>query len=187
MSAAGKVSVRNGASIWQEGKDSSCRWRCNQVHLFLPRACCRYSSLSHANVQISLLLGAAHGGLEDEGNILTKQQGWEHSSEGLEAPSCSKDPATRHPKCPFSPLFPPLLPGKLVKNTKGSGGGWAGGCSRGWLGATGRSGQPVGISMLLEHISEGCEMSHPCRARMSPLAGAAVLTQEGLLGCPGAQ
>lgn len=48
--------MKHAANVWQKGKASGCRCRYNQVHLFLPRACCHYSFLSHANVPISPLL-----------------------------------------------------------------------------------------------------------------------------------
>lgn len=140
-SPAGKVSTKDNANTWRKGKDASRRCRYNQVHLFLPRACCHYSFLSHANVQISLTLVKAHGVLEDTVPILKTQRVWEHSSNGMDAFPW-QGPGTQQPHLPRSPLgalgcnfF--LLPGKLVENATGFGGGWAGGCGRGWPGAHG--------------------------------------------------
>lgn len=138
ISAAGEVSTKDDANIWHKGKDASCRWRYNQVHLFLPRACCHYSFLSHANVQISLLLVKAHSDREDAVPILKTQRVWEHSANGVEALSHGRDPAPRDPISP-SPHSGPSLAffwflGKLVESMNGCGGGWAGGFGGGWLG-----------------------------------------------------
>lgn len=108
ISAAGEVSTKDDANIWHKGKDASCRWRYNQVHLFLPRACCHYSFLSHANVQISLLLVKAHSDREDAVPILKTQRVWEHSANGVEALSHGRDPAPRDPISP-SPHSGPSL------------------------------------------------------------------------------
>lgn len=55
---------------------------------------------------------------------------------------------------------------------------WAGGCSRAGWGPQGHGGK-LQTRALLERDAHG--------AGMSPLAGAAVLMQKGLLGSPGAQ
>lgn len=185
VSAAGKISTKDNANIWRKGKDASCRCRYNQVHVFLPRACCHYSFLPHANVQISLPLVKAHGVSEDTVPILKTQRDWEHSTNGVEALSCGRDPAPRDPISPrphsvaiFSAFWE-----SVVEIANGFGGGWAGGSSRAGWGAAGAPGTRVPP----ERISKGHKMSGPHGAGMAPLAGAAALTQKGLLGSPRVQ
>lgn len=155
ISAAGKVSTKDDANIWRKGKDASCRCRYNQVHLFLPRACCHYSFLSHANVQISLPLVKAHSDLEDAVPVLKMQQVWEHSANGMEALSCGRDLAPKDPPSARSG------PGWRVRQRLA--GDWLGGWQDTWA--------ACGTRVPPEHISKGCEMSRPRGAGMCPPAG----------------
>lgn len=191
ISAAGEVSTKDDANIWHKGKDASCRWRYNQVHLFLPRACCHYSFLSHANVQISLLLVKAHSDIEDAVPILKRQRVWEHGANGMEALSHGRDPAPRDLISP-SPHSGPLVAFFLASWETGGEYEWFW-WRLGWRvrrglagGLQGHLGSPQ-TRVLLECIFKGCEMSRPRGAGVAPLAWAAALMQKGLLGFPGAQ
>lgn len=99
--AVGKASTKDNANIWCKGKDAGCRCGYNQVHLFLPRACCHYSFLSHANVQISLVLVQARRDIEAPVPVLRRQRLWQRDGD---SPMAGPAPRARLPRSPLRPL-----------------------------------------------------------------------------------
>ena len=172
--AAGKASTKDSANIRQEGKGASCRGRYDQVQLFLPRACCHYSFLSHANVQISLRLVRAHGDLADRAPVPKAQRAWEHSANGVEALSRARDPAPRDPISPRPSSGPSVAFSSVSWET---GGEWEGFWWRlGWSVQHGLGGGCRGTWAAAGAPLQGAEMPCPCGAGICPPAGLAELT-----------
>lgn len=99
--AVGKASTKDNANIWRKGKDAGCRCGYDQVHLFLPRACCHYSFLSHANVQISLVLVQARRDIEVPVPVLKRQWLWQRDGD---SPMAGPAPRAQLPRAPLRPL-----------------------------------------------------------------------------------